>query len=123
VMREGCKGSVASEERSGGAGERRCGGFPTGVGRRGEGGEFDRWGLVDKETRERRPARENTNRKENVFPAKTQPTRGLDGPTGTILACGDGTAGGLAGPEAKRAAGSAGPKIRKKEISELKLDF
>jgi hypothetical protein len=35
----------------------------------------------------------------------------------------DGTAGGLAGPEARRAAGSAGPKIRKKEISELKLDF
>jgi hypothetical protein len=31
-----------------------------------------------------------------------------------ILACGDGAAGGLAGPEAKRAAGSAGPKIRKK---------
>jgi hypothetical protein len=31
--------------------------------------------------------------------------------------------GGLARPEAKRAAGSAGSKIRKKEISELKLDF
>jgi hypothetical protein len=40
-----------------------------------------------------------------------------------ILACRDGAAGGLAGREAKRAAGSAGPKIRKKEISELKLDF
>jgi hypothetical protein len=40
-----------------------------------------------------------------------------------ILTCGDGVAGGLAGPEAKRAVGSAGPKIRKKEISELKLDF
>jgi hypothetical protein len=40
-----------------------------------------------------------------------------------ILACGDGTADGLAGPEAKRAVGSAGPKIKKKEISELKLDF
>jgi hypothetical protein len=40
-----------------------------------------------------------------------------------ILACGDGVAGGLAGPEAKQAAGSAGPEIRKKEISELKLDF
>jgi hypothetical protein len=61
--------------------------------------------------------------KENVFPAKTRPTRGLDGPTGMILACGDSAAGGLAGPEAKRAAGSAGPKIRKKEIYELKLDF
>jgi hypothetical protein len=40
-----------------------------------------------------------------------------------ISAYGDGTAGGLAGPEAKRAVGSAGPKIKKKEISELKLDF
>jgi hypothetical protein len=40
-----------------------------------------------------------------------------------ISACGDGVVGGLAGPEAKRAVGSAGPKIRKKEISELKLDF
>jgi hypothetical protein len=61
--------------------------------------------------------------KENVFPVKRRPTRGLDGPTGMISACEDGAAGGLAGPEAKRAAGSAGPKIRKKEISELKLDF
>jgi hypothetical protein len=40
-----------------------------------------------------------------------------------ISACRDGAAGGLAEPEAKRAAGSAGPKIKKKEISELKLDF
>jgi hypothetical protein len=56
--------------------------------------------------------------KENVFPAKTRPRRGLDGPAGTILAYGDGVAGGLAGPETKRAARSAGPKIRKKEISE-----
>jgi hypothetical protein len=41
-----------------------------------------------------------------------------------ISACGDDAAGGLAGPEAKQAAGSAGLKIRKKkEISELKLDF
>jgi hypothetical protein len=60
---------------------------------------------------------------ENVFPVKTRPTRGLDGPAEMISACGDGAAGGLAGPEAKRAAGSAEPKIRKKEISELKLDF
>jgi hypothetical protein len=35
----------------------------------------------------------------------------------------EGAASGLAGPEAKRAVGSAGLKIRKKEISELKLDF
>jgi hypothetical protein len=40
-----------------------------------------------------------------------------------ILACGDGAADGLARPEAKRASGSVGPKIKKKEISKLKLDF
>jgi hypothetical protein len=40
-----------------------------------------------------------------------------------ISAWGDGTAGGLAGLEAKQAAGSARPKIKKKEISELKFDF
>jgi hypothetical protein len=53
--------------------------------------------------------------KENAFPAKTRPTRGLDGPAGTILTCGDGAAGGRAGPEAKRAARTAGPKIKKKK--------
>jgi hypothetical protein len=37
---------------------------------------------VDKETRERRPAREGVNRKENIFPTKTRPTRGLDGLAG-----------------------------------------
>jgi hypothetical protein len=54
---------------------------------------------------------------------KTRPTRGLDGPAEMISACGDSVTGGLAGLEAKRAAGSAGQKIRKNEISELKLDF
>jgi hypothetical protein len=58
-MREGYKGSVASEAR----GERRRGGFPTGVDWRGEGGEPDRWGSVDRETRERQPAREDANQK------------------------------------------------------------
>jgi hypothetical protein len=48
VMREGCKSSGASEARGSGAGERRCG----------EGGESNRWVPVDRETRERRPARE-----------------------------------------------------------------
>jgi hypothetical protein len=33
------------------------------VGRRGEGSESDRWGPVDRETRERRPAREGVIRK------------------------------------------------------------
>jgi hypothetical protein len=43
-------------------------------------------------------------------------------PTATISACGDGAAGGLAGPGAERAMGSAGPKARKR-ISELKIVF
>jgi hypothetical protein len=63
VMREGCKSSGASEARGSGVGERRRGGFPTGVGRRGEGAESDRWGPIDRETRERRPAREGVIRK------------------------------------------------------------
>jgi hypothetical protein len=55
-------------------------------------------------------------KKENVFPVKTRPTRGLDGPAGTVLACGNGAAGVLAGPEAERAARLAGPKARKKNF-------
>jgi hypothetical protein len=53
---------------------------------------------------------------------KTRLTHGLDGPAGMISACGDGAVGGLAGPEAERAAGSAGLKARKR-ISELKIRF
>jgi hypothetical protein len=62
-MREGCKSSGASEAWGSGAGERRSRGFSTGVGQRGEGGESDRWGPVDRETRERQPAREGMIRK------------------------------------------------------------
>jgi hypothetical protein len=62
-MREGRKSSGASEAWGSGAGERWRGGFPTGVGRCGEGGESDRWGPVDIETRERQPAREGMIRK------------------------------------------------------------
>jgi hypothetical protein len=102
------------------------------VGRRGVAGDDGRkrpgWaGVVGKtqltsgaRLKERRGSggqlRKTRTEKENIFPAKTRPTRGLDGPAGTILACRDGAAGGRAGPEAKRAAGSAGPKIRKKKF-------
>jgi hypothetical protein len=44
-------------------GEQRREGFPTGVGQRREGGESDRWGPVDRQTRERRLAREGVIRK------------------------------------------------------------
>jgi hypothetical protein len=80
------------------------------VGRREEGGGSDSWDPVDRETRERRLARKARTKKENVFPVKTRPTRGLDGPARTVLACGGGAASWLAGPEAEWAARSAGPK-------------
>jgi hypothetical protein len=50
---------------------------------------------------------------------KTRPTRGLDGSAGRFRPAGSSAASGQAGLEAKRAAGSAGPKIRKKYISEF----
>jgi hypothetical protein len=75
-----------------------------------EGAGSDSWGPVDRETRERRPAQKSRTKKENVFPAKTRPTCGLDGPAGTVSSCGGGTASGLAGPEAEWAARSDEPK-------------
>jgi hypothetical protein len=82
----------------------------------------DNWGPVDRETWERRSAQKARTKREDVFPAKTRPTHGLDGPAGTVLACGGGAASGLAGPEAEWAARLAGPKSRKR-ISELKIGF
>jgi hypothetical protein len=40
-----------------------------------------------------------------------------------ISACGGGVASGLAGPEAEWAARSAGPKAKKRNFSNKKLDF
>jgi hypothetical protein len=94
-----------------------------GVSRRGGEDTCDRWGPVDKETRERRPAREGVNRKGKRISLEDATDARAGWAGRAISTCGDGAAGGLAGPEAKRAAGSAGPKIKKKEISELKLDF
>jgi hypothetical protein len=81
----------------------------------------ERWRLevgdgVHREKRERRPAQKARTKRESVFPLKTQPTRGLGGPAGAVLACGGSEATGLAGPEAEWAARSVGPKIRKKEF-------
>jgi hypothetical protein len=36
----------------------------------------DSWGPVDRETREMQPARKARTKREDVFPAKTRPTRG-----------------------------------------------
>jgi hypothetical protein len=76
----------------------------------------DSRGPVDRETRERRPARKARTKRENVFPVKTRPTHGLGGPVRAVLACRGSEASGLAGPEAEWAARSVGPKIRKKEF-------
>jgi hypothetical protein len=82
----------------------------------------DSWGPVDRETWERRPARKARTKREDVFPTKMRPTHGLDGPAGTVSACGGGAGSGLVVPEAEWAAMSAGPKSRKR-ISELKIGF
>jgi hypothetical protein len=75
-MREGCKTSGASKAWGSGALERRRGEFLTGVGRRGEEGESGRWGPVDTETRERRPAREGVIRKgKHIFREDATDTR------------------------------------------------
>jgi hypothetical protein len=86
----------------------------SGVGRGGGEDTSDRWGPVDRETRKRRPTREGLNRKGKHI-SREDATDARAGWAGrAISACGDGAAGGLAGPEAKRATGSAGLKIRKK---------
>jgi hypothetical protein len=86
-----------------------------GVGRRGGEDTSDRWGPVDRETRDRRPARECVNRKGKRISREDVTDAWARWAGRAISACGDSTASGLAGPEAKQATGSAGPKIRKKK--------
>jgi hypothetical protein len=57
-MREGRKSAGASEARGSGAGERWRGEISDRGQPAWEGGDSDRWGPVDREMRERRPARE-----------------------------------------------------------------
>jgi hypothetical protein len=83
----------------------------------------DSRGPVVRETRGRRPAQEGVNRRGKRISSEDATDAQAGWVDRVISACGDGAADGLAGPEAKRVAGSAGPKIRKKEIFELKLDF
>jgi hypothetical protein len=82
----------------------------------------DIWGPVDRETWEKRPARKARTKGEDVFSAKTRPTRGLDGPVGTVSACGGGAASGLAGLRG-RVGRKVGRAEIKKRISELKIGF
>jgi hypothetical protein len=57
-MREGCKGSGASEARGSGAGK-----IPTEVGRRGGDDETDKRGTCGGDRGRKRPAREGVNRR------------------------------------------------------------
>jgi hypothetical protein len=99
-------------ERGGRRGRKKA----AGVGQHGGEDTSDRWGPVDREMRERRPARESVKRKGKCI-SREDATDAWAGWVGrAISACGDGAAGALAGPEAKRAAGSAGPKIKKKNF-------
>jgi hypothetical protein len=47
---------------------------------------------------------------------KTRPTRGLDGPTGTVLACGGGAASGLAGLRGRMGRKVGWAEIKKKNF-------
>jgi hypothetical protein len=87
-----------------------------GVSRRDGEDTSDRWGPVDRETRERRPAREDVNRigKRISREDATDARAGLAGRGDFSLR--DGAAGGLAGPEAKRATRLAGPKARENDF-------
>jgi hypothetical protein len=73
-------------------------------------------GPVDRETWERRPAQKVRTKREDVFPAKTRPTRGLDGPAGMVSACGGGTASGLAGLRGRMGRKVDRAKIKKKNF-------
>jgi hypothetical protein len=94
-----------------------------GVGQHGGEDTSYRWGSVDRETRERRPAREGVNRKGKRLSCEDATDARAGWAGRAILACGDGAAGGLPGPEANWAAGSAGPKISKKRNFRIKIGF
>jgi hypothetical protein len=61
--------------------------------------------------------------KENVFPTRTRPTRGLDGPAGCFRLAGDGVASGLAGLRGRVGRKVGRAEIKRKRISELKIGF
>jgi hypothetical protein len=86
------------------------------VGQRGGEDTSDRWGPVDRETRERRPAREGVNQKGKCISHEDTTDTRAGWAGGAILACGDGAVCGLAWPEVERAAWLAGPKARKNDF-------
>jgi hypothetical protein len=78
------------------------------------GDRADSRGPVVREMSGRRPAREGVNRRGKHISRKDATNARAGWAGRAISACGDGAAGGLAEPEAKQAAVSVGPKIRKK---------
>jgi hypothetical protein len=71
----------------------------------------DIWGPIDRETWERRPAQKARTKREDIFPVKMQPTRGLDGRVGMVLTCRGSATSGLAGLR-----GRMGRKVGRAEI-------
>jgi hypothetical protein len=108
---DGTRGAELSGARfpgiGGGAGE---------LGRLEVGDGTNIWGPIDRETWERRSARKARTKREDVFPAKTRPTRGLDGPAGMVSACGGGAASGLAGLRGRMGRKVGRAEIKKKEF-------
>jgi hypothetical protein len=88
-----------------------------GVGRHGGEDTSDRWGPVDRETRERRSAREGVNRKGKRISCDDATDARLDGPTRVVSACG-----GRHGRWTGWAGGRMGRKVGRAESKE-KNDF
>jgi hypothetical protein len=107
---------TTSEAWSGRREEWRRGEFTAGVSWHGGKDGADKRGTVVRETRGRRPTREGVNQRGKRI-SHEDATDARAGWAGrAISACGNGAVGGLAGPEAKRAAGSAGPKSGKRNF-------
>jgi hypothetical protein len=76
----------------------------------------DIWGPVDRETWERQPDQNAQTKRDDVFPAKTPPTCRLDGPVGTVSACGGSAASGLAGLRGRMGRMVGRAEIKKKNF-------
>jgi hypothetical protein len=121
-MREGCKSSGAFEARGSGAGERRRGEIPTGVGRRGGDDEADRRGPRGGDRGRRRRRRGAQTRRRDGFWQIRQGRVGRDGPSTRARPAEEkGGPVGLAGLKVRKgwlAAGPIGPKVKEKFFSE-----
>jgi hypothetical protein len=93
-MREGCKSSGASEARGSGAGERRHGEIPTGVGRRWGDDEADRRGPRGDDRGRRRRRRAAPTRRRDGFWQIRQGRAGRDGSSARAACRRKGGAGG-----------------------------